>query len=122
MTANAACPPTELTAIARGIRFALVCILLSFCYSNISTSLNIKTYADMYKNTQGSKPAPALRSFVMKSSQVFIALSIVFAVCAVATLFDRSLIHSFYAIGILYLLTSAQLSWVSHCLFTPLSP
>ena len=64
-------------------------------------------------------PWPAATVFVLKYRIVFTSLSVVVPFCAVLTLFSREFIRSFYAIGLLTLLTLVEIVTLISSLLSP---
>ena len=110
--------PPEVLALARAIRFALVCILLGLCYLNIRTALSIDTFGLVYKDMLGNRKLPALPAFILQFRSELIWSSIVIPVCAVASLFSNRVTRSFYALGILALFTFLEMIILLYALFS----
>jgi hypothetical protein len=113
-------PPFEIAAVARAIRFALVCILLGLCLLNIYAELSFYDFSLIHRNMLGGPPLPALTVFVLQSRILFTSLSVIVPFCGVLTLFSRELIRSFYALGLLALLTFIELVTLYCALDLPL--
>ena len=107
--------------VARAIRFALVCIILGLSYFSVRSSLSIHAFQQIFTDMLGAKPLPSITTFVIAARPVFIGISFAVPIVAVICLFARGLVLPFYIIGILVLLTIAELIVLYHGLFGPLS-
>jgi hypothetical protein len=112
-------PLIDTAALARAIRFALVCILLGLCYINLHCALNINAFISIFKDMLNGKPLPAITVFVIQSRILLTSLSVILPFCAFLTLFSSQLIRSFYALGLLALLTLIELVTVYSALGVP---
>lgn len=111
----------DVRQIARAIRFALVAIVLGLSYLSIRSSLSIGNFELIFRDMLGGKPLPSLTQFVLGARPQFIAVSILVPLVAVATLFLRGLIASFYIIGVLVFVTVVQCITIYHGLLAPLT-
>jgi hypothetical protein len=107
--------------IARAIRFALVAIVLGLSYLSIRSSLSIGNFELIFRDMLGGKPLPGLTQFVLSARPLFVAVSILVPLVAVATLFLRGVIASFYIIGVLVCVTVVQCITIYHGLLAPLT-
>jgi hypothetical protein len=103
-------PLIDIAALARAIRFALVCTLLVFCYFNIDCAFHLSEFSLVSKGMFNGKPLPSAAVLVLQWGILFTSLSVILPFCAVLTLFSRELIRTFYALGILTLLTFVELA------------
>src|SRR5262245_40173602 len=85
--------------LACAIRFALVALVLGLSYFSLRSSLSIASFRQMFADMLGNKPLPALTVFVLAARPWFMAVSILVPIMAIATLFLRSVISSFYVLG-----------------------
>ncbi len=111
----------DVRQLARAIRLALVAIVLGLSYLSIRSSLSIGSFELIFRDMLGGKPLPALSQFVLGARSLFVAVSILIPIVAVATLFVRGVIGSFYIIGVLVFVTIAQFITLYHGLSAPLS-
>ena len=98
----------DVRQIARAIRFALVAIVLGLSYL-------------IFRDMLGGKPLPRLTQFVLSARPLFVAVSILVPLVAVATLFLRGVTASFYIIGMLVCVTVVQCITIYHGLLAPLT-
>jgi hypothetical protein len=120
LTAMASSPPPaiDVAALSRAIRFALVCILLGFCYVNIRCAFGLTAPSFVFKATLNGRPLPEMTVFVLQYRILFTSLSVILPFCAALTLFSSQLIRSFYALGLLTLLTFVELATLSCALLS----
>ena len=111
----------DVRQLARAIRFALVSIVLGLSYLSLRSSLSIESFSQIFADMLGGKPLPALTQFVLGARPLFVAVSILVPIVAVATLFLRGIVGSFYIIGVLGFITIAQFITLYHGLSAPLS-
>lgn len=111
----------DVQQIARAIRFALVAIVLGLSYLSIRSSLSIGNFELIFRDMLGGKPLPSLTQFVLSARPLFVAVSILVPLVAVATLFLRGLIASFYIIGVLVCVTVVQCITIYDGLVAPLT-
>ena len=71
--------------LARAIRFALVSIVLGLSYLSLRSSLSIESFSQIFADMLGGKPLPALTQFVLGARPLFVAVSILVPIVAVAT-------------------------------------
>ena len=107
--------------LACAIRFALVAIVLGLSYLSVRSSLSIGSFELIFRVMLGGKPLPALTQFILSARPLFVAVSILVPIVAVATLFLRGIIGSFYVIGVLGFVTIAQFITLYHGLSVPLT-
>jgi hypothetical protein len=107
--------------LARAIRFALVAIVLGLSYLSIRSSLSIGGFSHIFADMLGGRPLPALTQFVLGARPFFVAVSVLVPIVAVATLFLRRVVSSFYIIGTLAFITIAQFATLYHGLSAPLT-
>ena len=111
----------DVRQIARAIRFALVAIVLGLSYLSIRSSLSIGNFELIFRDMLGGKPLPRLTQFVLSARPLFVAVSILVPLVAVATLFLRGVTASFYIIGVLVFVTVVQCITIYHGLLAPLT-
>ena len=111
----------DVRQLARAIRFALVAIVLGLSYLSLRSSLSIGSFELIFRDMLGGKPLPALTQFVLSARPLFVAVSVLVPIAALATLFLRSVIGSFYLIGALGFVTIAQFITLYHGLSAPLT-
>ena len=124
MNEPAKTPPQEtidILKLGRAIRFALVAIVLALSYVSLRSSLSIGSFSRLFAEMLGGRPLPALTLLVLNAGPVFVAVSVFVPVAALATLFLRSLIESFYIIGALGFVSIAQCIIIYQALAGPLS-
>jgi hypothetical protein len=119
MTSTSPPSQVDIAALARAIRFALVCLLLGLCYLNLRCTFSINACSSIFKDMLGGKPLPASTVFVLQFRILFASISVVVPFCAVLILFTREMIRSFYAVGLLALLTLGELVTVYCALLAP---
>jgi len=87
--------------LARAIRFALVAMVIGFSYLGLRASLVIKGFGKIYEDMLGrDERLPVLTTFVLNARFLFVTISILIFIIAVATLFSRRLVRSVYIIGV----------------------
>jgi hypothetical protein len=112
-------PPIDIASLARAIRFALVCVLLGLCYLNLRCALGINASSSIFKDMLNGEPLPAITVFVLQFRVLFTSVSVIVPFCAILILFSGQLIRSFYALGLLALLTLVELVTVYSALLSP---
>lgn len=112
--------PIDVRQLARAIRFALVAIVLSVSYFGLRSSLSIGQFGAIFNDMLAGRPLPAITVFVLKAKLAFVAVSILLPTAAVATLFQRRVVASFYVIGGLSVLAIVQFVVLYHALSAPL--
>lgn len=110
----------DVRQLARAIRFALVAIVLGLSYLSLRGSLSIGNFSRIFADMLAGSPLPALTQFVLSAKTGFVAVSILVPVVAISTLLLRSIVGSFYVIGILALVTIAQFITLYYGLMAPL--
>ena len=110
-------PVINVGSLARAIRFALVCILLGLCYLNLRCALSINAFAWIYSEKCLGALPPSIE-FILKYRILLISLSVILPFCAVLILFSGQVIRSFYALGLLALLTLVELVTLYFGLFS----
>jgi hypothetical protein len=111
----------DVRQLARAILFALVAIVLGLSYLSLRSSLSIGGFEPIFRDMLAGKPLPGLTQFVLSARQLFVAVSILIPIAAVATLFLRGVIRSFYVIGVLGFITIAQFITLYHGMSAPLT-
>jgi hypothetical protein len=111
----------DVRQLARAVRFALVAIVLGLSYLSLRSSLSIGSFEVIFRDMFGGKPLPTLTQFVLSARLLFVAVSILVPIAAVATLFLRDVIRSVYLIGTLGFVTIAQFITLYHGLSAPLT-
>jgi hypothetical protein len=107
--------------LGRAIRFALVSIVLGLSYLSLRSSFSIESFSQIFADMLGGKPLPGLSQFVLSARPLFVAVGVLVPIVALATLFLRSLVTSFYVIGVLGFVTIAQFITLYHGLSAPLT-
>lgn len=110
----------DVQQLARSIRFALVFIVLGLSYFSLRSSLSIGSFTQIFADMLGGRPLPALTQFVLSARPLFVVVSFLVPIVAIAMLFLRGLVTSFYVIGILGFVTIAQFITLYHGLSAPL--
>ena len=110
----------DVRQLARAIRFALVGIILGLTYLGYRYSLHIEPFSQAFADMFGDRPLPTITVFLRHTRYLFIAISVLAPAIAIATLFLRSLVRSFYILGVLGLATSMQIVLIHHGLSAPL--
>jgi hypothetical protein len=110
----------DVRQLAKAIRFALVGIVLGLSYLSIRGSLSIGSFAMIFTDMLNGRPLPVLTRFVIAAGPLFVAVSFLVPVAAVATLFLRGVVRSFYVIGTLGFITIVQFIMLYHGLSAPL--
>jgi len=113
-------PAIDLAALARAIRFALVCILLGLCYINVRSALSINAFISIFEDMLNGKPLPSITMFVIQFRILFASLSVILPFCAILILFSSQVIRSFYALGLLALITLVEFATLYYALLSPL--
>jgi hypothetical protein len=111
----------DVRQLAHAIRFALVAIVLGLSDLSIRSSLRIGSFELIFRDMLGGKPLPAGTQFVLSARPLFLGVSILVPIVAVATLLLRHLVSSFYVIGALGFITIAQFITLYHGLSAPLT-
>lgn len=111
----------DVRQLARAIRFALVAIVLGLSYFSLRSSLSIGSFEFIFRDMLGGKPLPALTVFVLGARPLFVAVSVFVPTVAIAPLFLRGVIGSFYVIGALGFVAIAQFITLYHGLSAPLT-
>ena len=110
----------ELVQISRAVRFGLAAIVIGLSYPNIHCALGIDNFSQIYADMLGNKPLAGATVFMVRFQPLFIGLSILFPVSAVATIFTPGLARSIYIAGFLVLAIFAQLFFQWSTLTAPL--
>lgn len=111
----------DVRRLAHAIRFALVAIVLGLSYLSIRSSLSIGGFSVIFADMLDGRPLPALTRFVLGAAPLFVGVSVLVPIVAVATLFLRGVVRSFYIIGVLGFVTIAQFITLYHGLSAPLT-
>ena len=111
----------DVQQLACAIRFALVSIVVGLSYLSLRSSLAIQDFSLIFADMLGGRPLPALTAFVIGARPLFVTVSILVPVVAIATLFLRGVVGSFYIIGVLGFVTIAQFITLYHSLSAPLT-
>jgi hypothetical protein len=111
----------DIRQLARAIRFALVAIVAAFSYLSVRSSLSIASFAQIYVEMLGPRPLPTLTQFILDARLLFVSVSILVPIAAVATLFLRRVVGSFYILGVLSIVTVAQFVTLYHGLSEPIT-
>jgi hypothetical protein len=123
---NEALKSTEMTAepelvrVSRAVRFGLAAIVIGLSYPNIHCALGIDNFKQVYADMLGNKPLAAATVFMVRFQPLFVALSILFPVLAVATIFTPGITRSIYIAGFLVIAIFAQLFFQWFTLTGPL--
>ncbi len=117
-----ATPPEliDVWQLARAIRFAMVAMVLPLSYLSLRSSLSVATFGAVFHDMLGGKPLPALTQFVFAISPVLIGFAFLAPILALATLFLRKVVLSFYILGVLGFLTVVEFILLYHGLSAPL--
>src|SRR5258708_1013954 len=100
--------PIDVRQLARAIRFALVGIILGLSLLGLRYNPLIEDFRKIFEDMLGKDEVlPAVTRFVLNASPLFVVISSLTPILAVATLFLRSLVVSFYIIGVLGFITVA---------------
>lgn len=113
-------PIAEFLPLARAMRFAFVALVLCFSYFSICSSRSIHNFEQIFHDMLDGKSLPVITTFVISARLALLALSYLVPLCAVATLFTRRFVASFYLLGGLLAVTTVQFILVYHALFAPL--
>ncbi|MCE9612139.1 MAG: hypothetical protein K8R23_18230 [Chthoniobacter sp.] len=111
----------DVRQLARAIRFALVALVLALSYLSLRSSLSIGGFSQIFSDLLDKEQLPSLTLFVLGARPLFVAVSILVPIIALATLFLRGMVLSFYIIGALGFVTIAQFITLYHGLSAPLS-
>lgn len=98
----------DVRQLARAICFAFVAHVLGLSYLSWRSSLSIGGFSQIFADMLGGHPLPALTRFILGAAPLFVAVSMLVPILAIATLFLRGVLTSFYIIGVLGLVTIAQ--------------
>ena len=110
----------DVRQLALAIRFTLVSIVLGLSYVSLQSSLSIGTFRLIFADMLGDRPLPTLTQFVLGARPLFVAVSVIVPIVAIATLFLRGLVGSFYIIGVFGLVAIAQFITLYHGLSAPI--
>ena len=110
----------EIQRLARSVRFALVALVLCFCYLNLRLSLSISGFKRIFSDMLAGNPLPPLTMFVLAVRPALVTLSVLLPMATLATLLDRTVTRSFYCIGGIALVTLMLFILLCHGLSTPL--
>ena len=116
-------PPEEtidVAQLARAIRFAFVALVGSISYFSIRTSLTIPAFRAIFSDMLNGKPLPLITEWVLSTAPMFAAFSIVVPIVAIATLFSRNFVRSFYILGGLAIFSVIQFVIVYQAMSLPL--
>jgi hypothetical protein len=111
----------DVRQLARAIRFALFAIVFGLSYLSIRSSLGIGSFELIFREMFGGKPLPALTQFILGARPLFLIISVLVPVVAVAALFLRRVAVSIYVMGVLGFVTIAQFTTLYHGLSAPLT-
>lgn len=110
----------DVRQLARAMRFALITIVLGLSYVSLRCSLSIGTFELMVQDMLGQEPLPFLTRMVLSARPLLVAVSILVPIVSLATLMFRRVVTSFYVLGVLVLVTAAQLITLYHGMSAPL--
>jgi hypothetical protein len=100
---------SEVVRISRAIRFFFAAIVLGLSYPNIHCALGIGHFQQIYSDMLGNKPLAAATVFMVQHQYLFVGLSILFPIVAVATIFTPGITRPIYIAGVLIFAIFAQL-------------
>ena len=96
--------PLEVARLGRAIRFSMVCLVVGLSYFTIRVSFDIV----VIQRLLAVKPVSVLTDTVFIIRPWLVICSLFTPLLAIATLFSRRLVTSFYVLGVLALLTILQ--------------
>jgi hypothetical protein len=111
---------TENTRVFKALRFALTCIVLVLSYPTIRGSLLIGDFDRVRADMLEGAKLPFIASFVIKGRWIFLGVSGIVPLISIFMLRARSLVRSFYVIGVLYLIILVEVALLYQGLFAPL--
>ena len=111
---------SEIVRISRAIRCFFGAIVLGLSYPNIHCALKIGHFQNVYSDFLGSQPLPVSTVFMLNHQAVFVALSVIIPVAAIATVFLRDQARSIYIAAFLIFSVFAQLFFQWFTLTGPL--
>lgn len=110
----------ELVRLSRAVRFALAAIVVGLSYPNIHCALGIDKFRQIYVDMLGGKPLMPATALILQFQPLFVALSILFPVAAIVTIFIPGTTRAIYIAGFLVLAIFAQLFFQWFSLTEPL--
>jgi len=103
------------------MRYWLATLVVALSYPNIHCALAIHRFEKIYEDMLGKdEPLPVLTTFVIHGQIVFLTVSIVIPIVALALFFLGRLTHAIYIGGSLFVLTLIQIFFTWDALFSPL--
>ena len=122
---NPAEPPAlpeaiDVRELALAIRFVLVSVVLVLSLLSLGASLSIERFGQIFNDMLNGRPLPILTVLVLRARLIFVALGVLVPVAAVATVFLRNVIRSFYLLGTLAFVAMVQLITVYYGMSAPL--
>ena len=106
----------ELVRLSRAVRFGLASIVLGLSYPNIHCALNLKVFLDAFPGGKG------MASVLMHDYQpLFVALSILLPIAAMANVFMTGVVRSIYLSGFLVIAVFVQLFFQYFAMMGPIS-
>jgi hypothetical protein len=112
--------PDDIACVLRGVRFALVSIILGFCYVGLRASLAIPDFRRVFADMLEGATLPTLTSFVIGWRFIILAFNCLIPVAAISTVFMRPNSRCFYILGALALLALFSGAIVCTALSRPL--
>ena len=106
--------------LARAFRCTLVVIVLGVSSISFHATLSIWGFDRIFADMLGGRPLPMLTILVLKARLLFVAVAVLVPIVAVATLFMRGIIGSFYIIAVLMFVTVAELITIYCAMGAPL--
>ncbi len=98
----------DVRQLANAIRFAVFAIVFGLSCLGLRISQSINDFARFYQDMLGGKPLPLVTEYVLSSQSLFIAVSLIIATIAMATLFFRRVVVSLYVLGGLGFVAAAE--------------
>ena len=111
----------DVPQLARAIRFTLVTMVLGLSFLNIRSSLAIGNFQQIFADMLNGHPLPALTVFVITARHVFVAVSVLVPIAAIATLFLRGVVRSIYIVAVLGFIIIVQFITLWFGLSAPLA-
>jgi hypothetical protein len=110
----------NLLGLARAVRFAFVALVVVLSYFNIRLSFGIPNFMAIVMDMLNGKPLPPLTMMVIKLSGLFMAVSVLIPVAALATFLMQGVVRSIYILGVLQFIAVVQIIVLYQALMGPL--
>jgi hypothetical protein len=107
----------ELARFSRAVRFGLASIVLGLSYPNIHCALSIKAFQDVFTSSEAGTAA----GIIYGHQPLFVGLSILLPVAAVANIFMPGIVRSIYLSGVLVMAVFVQLFFQWFTMMGPIS-